>query len=1208
MLTHFRRLVPTPARSRAAAAVCLLLLGFLPLALLADDKPPSPAGTITALIPKDYIERGKAVEEAQKGSKVFWKDIIRTERGGRVRIGLTDGSILNIGSQTRMRILRHDEQSQQSELLLTYGKIRATVVKRTREEGSFQIRTPQAVAGVIGTEEFLDATPTATVVMALHGSVAVSSSNPSIVGSTVLQPGQLTVVFSNRPPEPPRSATAEEVQSVIGSTASDPVVTIEPGLGMPGTTLEAQIRGDDLAEATAVSFAQEGLAAELLPGATPQALPVSITIADAVPASAYTFTVETPAGTRTGNFIVYTEEVQVVGIAAAGFSLAISPEASEGTPLELARGGQAEVTVTLVPEKKFSGIVSLGVGPVPEGLVVEPAEATLSTLATEGAPPQSVTLSISATGNAPDGLAPIPVTAASGSLMPVSTLLYVNIGGVARGGFALAVNPATTANTPAELQLGGQAEFEVTLIPDPEFSGVVALSAGPPPQGVTVQPTTAQFSFEPGQDAPPPITFTVQATREAPLGGLEIQLFAAAEGFETRTIPIFVEITAPPPPVAAISAEHYYNLAEPPVLEQSSTFDVAQGARVVFDASESTAAQGFTVASYRWEIVGEPLSAQGPVFDLDTWLLTEGGTYTLRLTVQDDLGQTDSVELTLSVRELPKPEDVVQNCLQPGTESLQLSQFMACFDEQRFPDYPGLEEQTRNFFEQLSSARVFYLIANSQLIPGAETSAIVQVNPFEITFTTKTQPGLTQRRTDALTLRLLLLRYQTEEEWKIVDFASQTGSTILLSDFNLLASLDGFALTADDPLPALREGSSSPITVNVESLGGFTGTVELSVEDLPAGITPTFDPSSSVAAGSSTELVFSVEPTVAPADFEITLVGAVGQLRRTRTLLLRVTDFALTVAAPPPVIAGGDSVPVTVAVQAINGFTGTVELSPGALPAGLTATFAATALTADLVTPQPETTLTLTAAAEATVGTFEVTVVGTVGEVQRTHTLTLEVQPPPNLPPQAQDLSVNLDEDTSAAITLPATDADGDPLTFVIVTESVNGSLALNGNIATYTPSLNFNGSDSFTFRANDGQADSNVATVSITVNPINDAPVLTPIPDQQLEENTESVISITVQDVDGDPITLELVEAPSWASLPGGIRLAPGFDVVTSSQASASFLISLRATDDKQASDLKNFTVTVTNVNREPVIDPVAEVTVAEGATLEVSVTASDP
>src|SRR5262249_31161410 len=63
------------------------------------------------------------------------------------------------------------------------------------------------------------------------------------------------------------------------------------------------------------------------------------------------------------------------------------------------------------------------------------------------------------------------------------------------------------------------------------------------------------------------------------------------------------------------------------------------------------------------------------------------------------------------------------------------------------------------------------------------------------------------------------------------------------------------------------------------------------------------------------------------------------------------------------------------------------------------------------------------------------------------------------------------------------TDADGDSLTAVLVSTATNGTLTLsaNGSFA-YTPANNFTGSDSFTYKANDGLANSGVATVTLTV------------------------------------------------------------------------------------------------------------------------------
>ena len=91
-----------------------------------------------------------------------------------------------------------------------------------------------------------------------------------------------------------------------------------------------------------------------------------------------------------------------------------------------------------------------------------------------------------------------------------------------------------------------------------------------------------------------------------------------------------------------------------------------------------------------------------------------------------------------------------------------------------------------------------------------------------------------------------------------------------------------------------------------------------------------------------------------------------------------------------------------------------------------------------------------------------------------------------NQAPVANDLGVSTDENTSVDITLTGTDADGHNLVFSVVTYPANGTLSGSEPDLTYTPNSNYNGTDSFTYKANDGFADSNTATVTITVNPVN--------------------------------------------------------------------------------------------------------------------------
>ena len=114
---------------------------------------------------------------------------------------------------------------------------------------------------------------------------------------------------------------------------------------------------------------------------------------------------------------------------------------------------------------------------------------------------------------------------------------------------------------------------------------------------------------------------------------------------------------------------------------------------------------------------------------------------------------------------------------------------------------------------------------------------------------------------------------------------------------------------------------------------------------------------------------------------------------------------------------------------------------------------------------------------------------------------------------------------------------DIDTLTAVLVSTTSNGILTLNANGSfSYTPNLNFNGIDSFTYQANDGSADSNVATVTITVNAVNDAPVAASDSYSTNEDVTLTVSASGVlandTDVDNDTLTAVLVSTTSNGSL----------------------------------------------------------------------------
>jgi len=145
--------------------------------------------------------------------------------------------------------------------------------------------------------------------------------------------------------------------------------------------------------------------------------------------------------------------------------------------------------------------------------------------------------------------------------------------------------------------------------------------------------------------------------------------------------------------------------------------------------------------------------------------------------------------------------------------------------------------------------------------------------------------------------------------------------------------------------------------------------------------------------------------------------------------------------------------------------------------------------------------------------------------------LTVEVNN--NERPVAEDKSILTDEDTPVTVLLTGSDPDGNPLTFSVVSDPSKGSLGGIAPNLTYTPEANYFGTDSFTYLANDGIANSSEATVSLTINPVNDAPTAK---QQTLSvlANSSHWIALEGMDVDGDSLDYEVVSEPTNGSLRG--------------------------------------------------------------------------
>jgi FecR protein len=211
------------------------------------------AGTVSGEIPAETIQRqgqGKA-QPLNLHDAVNWQDVVETENTGRVRIALQDGSVLNVGARSVMRIVQHDPQTQQTEVELTLGRVRSQVVKLTKPGAKFELKTQTAVIGVVGTIFVVEADQNSTRVMCIEGQVAVQNVNPAVQGQVQLGPGQSTVVESGLAPTAASATSATELQTAVERTEIRPGAGTVPsgpqaptgGPASAGTTTGGVVRG-----------------------------------------------------------------------------------------------------------------------------------------------------------------------------------------------------------------------------------------------------------------------------------------------------------------------------------------------------------------------------------------------------------------------------------------------------------------------------------------------------------------------------------------------------------------------------------------------------------------------------------------------------------------------------------------------------------------------------------------------------------------------------------------------------------------------------------------------------------------------------------------------------------------------------------------------------------------------------------------------------
>ncbi|HET9167115.1 MAG TPA: hypothetical protein VFP11_14040 [Candidatus Angelobacter sp.] len=200
-----------------------------------------------------------------------------------------------------------------------------------------------------------------------------------------------------------------------------------------------------------------------------------------------------------------------------------------------------------------------------------------------------------------------------------------------------------------------------------------------------------------------------------------------------------------------------------------------------------------------------------------------------------------------------------------------------------------------------------------------------------------------------------------------------------------------FSIAASPASQTVTQGGGTSYTATITASGGFTGVVSFSVSGLPSGASASFNPTSVTGSGSSTMSV-STSSTTPAGTYTLTITGTSGTLVHSTTVRLVVNsvnppDFAISVSPTSLNVSRGSTGNYTVTIGAVNGFSGTVSLSVSGLGSRVTGTFSPTS-----VTGSGTSTLSVTAARNASRGARTITITGVSGSLSHSTTATLNVQ------------------------------------------------------------------------------------------------------------------------------------------------------------------------------------------------------------------------
>ena len=738
-----------------------------------------------------------------------------------------------------------------------------------------------------------------------------------------------------------------------------------------------------------VSGLPSGVTASLAPNPTNGNSTLMLMASSSASTGLHTVTITGTSGSLTATTTLS------LGIYAPTFTLSASS-------VNIGQGTSSTSYIYESPQYGFNGSVSLSVSGLPSGVTASfvPNPTTGSSI-----------LTLAASSSATVGQSTVTVTGTSGSLSATTT-------------FPLGVYaPTFTLSGPGTVSVGQGTTTTSYASVNPQygFTGSVTLSVSGLPTGVT-----ASFTANPTTGSS---TLTLTASSSAPVGQYTATL-TGTSGSLTKSTTFSVGIYVPTFTLSASnlnlgqgsSGTSYIYVSPEYGFTGSATLSVSglpSGVTASFSPNPTSGSSTLTLTATSAAVVGQysptitgkfgsqtvtttlPLEIYAPSFTLGAYGLSigQGSSGTSNVYVYSQYGFTGNVNFSVSglpsgvtASFVPNPTSGSSTLTFVASSSATVGQYnvtvtgtsgsLTATTTVALGIYaPGFTISTYGLAVSQGTFSTAYVYVSPQY--GFTGNVTLSLSGLPSGVTASFTPNPT---TGTSTLTLTASSSATIGQYNVT-ITGKSGNLTVTNTFSLGVYAPAFTLFVGSYQPIIGQGGSGSDYMFVESQYGFSGSVNMSVSGLPAGVTASFSPNSTT---SSTTMTLNVSSSASVGSYTLTITGTSGSTTATTTVPLQIVAPTFALYAYGASIGQGTSTTTSVSVNPQYGFTGNVNLSVSGLPSGVTASFA----------PNPvagitgSSTLTLTASTTASLGQYNITITGKSGTVTATTTLTLGVYVP----------------------------------------------------------------------------------------------------------------------------------------------------------------------------------------------------------------------